>query len=95
MNIMTPIMVTKLTISSEDDARQSSVKTEHNVGWQTYLSSRRDIIVAELQSRGKSLAALYSTVRSGPGLEFKDQNRKYSSLIDLFPDFPEVQINIY
>ena len=72
MNIMTPIMVTKLTISSEDDARQSSVKTEHNVGWQTYLSSRRDIIVASVQTRETRLEDLYTTVRSATNIFIKE-----------------------
>ena len=65
VNIMIPIMDCKLTIFSEDDTRQSSVKTEHNVGvgWQTYLTSRRDIIVAALHTN-TGLDSLYNTLRS-------------------------------
>ena len=65
---MIPIMECKLTIFSEDDTRQSSVKTQHNVGvgWQTYLPSRRDVIVATVQSsqNSASLDSLYHTLRS-------------------------------
>ena len=65
VNIMIPIMDYKLSIFSGDDTRQSSVKTEHNVGvgWQTYLTSRRDIIVAAVQTR-TGLDSLYNTIRS-------------------------------
>ena len=88
INIMIPVMETKLRIFSEDDMRQSSVKTEHNVGWQTYLSSRRDIIVAEVQSRGMSLAAFYSAVRSDYGLEFRtaEQEVKFSNRYCSLPE---------
>ena len=66
MNIMIPIMDCKLSIFSADDTRQSSVKTEHNVGvgWQTYLTSRRDLIVAVVRSTNAGLDSLYNTVRS-------------------------------
>ena len=65
VNIMIPIMDCKLTIFSEDDTRQSSVKAQHNVGvgWQTYLTSRRDIIVAVVQNTA-GLDSLYNTIRS-------------------------------
>ena len=64
VNIMIPIMDCKLTIFSEDDdTGQSSVKTQHNVGWQTYLTSRRDIIVAALHTN-TGLDSLYNTLRS-------------------------------
>ena len=59
-------LYSKVTIFfSSDDTSQSSVKTEHNVGvgWQTYLSSRRDIIVAAVQTN-TGLDTLYSTLRS-------------------------------
>ena len=42
--------------------KQWSGKTE--VGWQTYLASRRDVIVAKVETRGLSLDTLYDTVRS-------------------------------
>ena len=66
VNVTIPIMAWKLTIFSGDDkTRQSSVKTEDNVGvgWQTYLSSRRDIIVAAVQTTA-GLDSLYQTLRS-------------------------------
>ena len=72
INIMIPVMETKLRIFSEDDMRQSSVKTEHNVGWQTYLSSRRDIIVASVQTRETPLEDLYTTVRSATNIFIKE-----------------------
>ena len=45
--------------------KQWSGKTE--VGWQTYLASRRDVIVAKVDTRGLSLDTLYHTVRYQSG----------------------------
>ena len=45
--------------------KQWTGKTE--VGWQTYLASRRDVIVAKVETRGLSLDTLYDTVRSQSG----------------------------